>query len=90
MSILFHSLEWGKEYSMPKRYTIECLFPECKLQEKSRGLCAKHYQYTYLLVKQEKVSWDELVAEGRALPAYSGGKWNAPEVLAFRKWLGVK
>jgi hypothetical protein len=46
-----------------------CLFPECKDEAKTRGLCALHYQYAYRLVSRSKTTWKALEDTGKAKQA---------------------
>lgn len=46
-----------------------CLFPGCKEDPHSRGLCKPHYQNAYRLVTRGKTTWKKLVTDGKATPA---------------------
>lgn len=48
-----------------------CLFDTCEEEPKARGLCATHYSYAFRLVKEKKITWDELVKQGKALASHS-------------------
>jgi hypothetical protein len=44
-----------------KKITTKCLFPRCSVTKiKSRGLCSKHYNVAYSLVKNKITSWKRL------------------------------
>jgi len=72
----------------PGRHRIEngqpkCLYPPCNNPPKCRGLCDGHYNTALRLIKKGQVSWDQLVAAGRAnnATAITGGR-RAP----LRDW----
>ena len=52
-----------------------CLFPECKEEGKTRGLCGLHYQYAYRLVSRGKTSWTALEEAGKARKATRSSKY---------------
>jgi len=49
--------------------TEACLTPECGSAAGTRGLCSSCYQQARTLVREKKVTWDELVELGACLPA---------------------
>ncbi len=42
-----------------------CLFPKCKDNAKTRGLCGLHYQYAYRLVQRKHTTWEDLEEQGK-------------------------
>ena len=59
-----------------------CLVPKCDNKVRARGLCPSHYAYTQYLVSEGKTSWEELVADGKALDSNANGRRGE-----FTKWL---
>lgn len=55
--------ETGYEVARPK-----CLEPDCPRERSGMGLCTKHYMRARKLVEDGKTTWEELVAQGKALP----------------------
>jgi hypothetical protein len=49
-------MKWKKE---------KCLYPECHSMEYTRGLCEKHYNKAFILVRDGKVTWNKLEEEGK-------------------------
>lgn len=53
---------------------MKCLYPPCKQEARSRGLCHGHGGYARALVKEKKTTWAELEKLGKAAkptPRYS-------------------
>ncbi len=50
----------------PGRNRRNCLFPGCSRVAGARGLCVAHYQSARYLVIQGLVTWEQLVAQGKA------------------------
>ena len=48
---------------------IVCLFPNCKHDAVTRGLCAACYGAANKLVKAGQLTWEYLVNAGKATPA---------------------
>lgn len=46
----------------------KCLVPECDHNASCRGLCRSCYQTAFVLIKQGKTTWDQLVSFGLAGP----------------------
>ncbi len=44
-----------------------CIYPTCREDRHSRGLCVLHYQQAYRLVSRGSTTWDKLEKKGRAL-----------------------
>jgi len=44
----------------------KCLYPDCDIPERTKGLCHKHYANAAYHVSRGRVTWDELVADGKA------------------------
>lgn len=51
-----------------------CLFPNCKKESKSRGLCANHYSTAANLVKAGRTTWLSLESAGKCKTASKGRK----------------
>lgn len=47
----------------------KCLYPGCQNAAETRGLCINHYQIAGRLVRQGVVTWDRLIANGKAKEA---------------------
>ena len=45
----------------------ECIKPDCNRGITSRGLCQKHYFVALKLVRNGKITWDELMKRGKVL-----------------------
>lgn len=56
---------------------LKCLVPHCKNNVVSRGLCRYDYNAALQLVDQKKTTWEQLVAEGKALPKHGERKKEA-------------
>lgn len=63
----------------------KCLFPTCTRTSHSRGLCASHYSTAFKVVKRGRVTWEELVAAGKATPPHNMSSSAATWFLAARK-----
>lgn len=48
----------------------KCLVPGCNNRRSHRGLCNKHYGSATYLVREGKVTWQELEDNGKCLMAY--------------------
>ena len=44
-----------------------CIFPDCKDNAQTRGLCKLHYQHAYRLVTRGDTTWAKLEAKGMAI-----------------------
>lgn len=44
-----------------------CLYPPCNDVVHCRGLCRTHYQQAARLVKANKVTWETLIEQGKAI-----------------------
>ena len=49
-----------------KKLNTVCLFPECKTEAKTRGLCKNHYSNASQLVHAGKITWKQLEDLGKA------------------------
>lgn len=61
-----------------------CLRPGCGQPSKTRGLCQRCYAAAGTLVKEKKVTWQELVSAGKALEAK---RWFGNSTGPARLWL---
>lgn len=57
-----------------------CIAPKCKNKIRARGLCGSHYAWAQYMVASGKVTWEQLVGQGKAL----GTSERRGE---FTKWL---
>ena len=48
---------------------LRCIIEGCPNIIRNRGLCSTHYKQTQRAVWDGETSWEQRVAEGRALPA---------------------
>lgn len=55
---------WKRNEMKNKKQT--CMYPDCKDSPDTRGLCRKHYQAAWQLVRDGKTSWDRLEGAGKA------------------------
>lgn len=50
----------------------KCLFPECAVESRYRGLCVSHYYSVLRHVKKGTVTWDELEKHGKSISGIRG------------------
>jgi len=62
----------------------QCMFPKCILTEKSRGLCQRHYQTAYLLVKAGEKTWE--IFENAGISAPSKAPVKTPLVVGGKEY----
>jgi hypothetical protein len=61
----------------------ECMNPQCTRHQSARGLCSNCFQIARRLIRQELISWDDLVKAGKALPKRLPGR----KASIARKWM---
>ena len=72
---------------MIRKGNDDCLYPDCTEKELIRGLCKRHYNVAYILIKSEYTTWEALTEKGCAkiVMKKSGGKINEEAIKWFLK-----